>query len=462
MTTERKSIAVIGGGFSGSLLAIHLLRRLPPDCRVHLIERRSGFGTGMAYSTGNPNHLLNVPAGRMSAFHDAPDDFVRWLAKQEDVAPDQARPDAFVSRGLFGRYVQSLLAQQLGPAAQNRNLYLFPDEAVGLTQTPAGITIATASGRPLSVDAAVLAVGNFPPESPPIAPDIYESKRYIADPWDDAALSAIPPGSHVLVIGSGLTMVDLVITLRDKGHEGPITALSRRGLLPHRHVAPLPVKQPYADPSRMSGLLREIREAIARDTAEYGDWRSTIDGLRPHLQRWWLQLPDAEKRRFLRHLRPWWDIHRHRLAPPVAARIDALIESGLLAVVGGYIQSMTMANNLIEVTYKPRGKAETQVLRVGHIVNCSGPASDYSRIRHPLIRGLLDAGAIRPDPYKLGLDVDESLHVIDAEGRANGRLYAVGPITRGRYWEVTAVPEIRRQTEELAAQMAEQFCAVKV
>lgn len=211
----------------------------------------------------------------------------------------------------------------------------------------------------------------------------------------------------------------------------------------------------------MSGLLREIRNAIARDTAEYGDWRSTIDGLRPHLQRWWLQLPDAEKRRFLRHLRPWWDIHRHRLAPPVAARIDALIDGGLLTVLGGYIQSMSMANNLIEVTYKPRGKAETQVLRVGHIVNCSGPASDYSRIRHPLIRGLLDAGAIRPDPYKLGLDVDEELHVIDAEGRANARLYAVCPITRGRYWEVTAVPEIRRQTEELATQMAEQFCAVK-
>lgn len=242
MSTERKSIAVIGGGFSGSLLAIHLLRRLPPDCRVHLLERRSGFGTGMAYSTGNPNHLLNVPAGRMSAFHDAPDDFVRWLARQPDVPAEMARSDAFVSRGLFGRYVQSLLAQQLGPEASNRNLYLFPDEAVGLTQTASGIVIATASGRPLSVDAAVLAVGNFPPESPPIDPDIYDSKRYIADPWDDAALSAIPPGSHVLVIGSGLTMVDLVITLRDKGHEGVITALSRRGLLPHRHVGPLPVK----------------------------------------------------------------------------------------------------------------------------------------------------------------------------------------------------------------------------
>ncbi len=463
MSSRRTSIAIIGGGFSGSLLAVHLLRRLSADCRVHLIERRSGFGQGMAYSTGNPNHLLNVPAGRMSAFADQPNHFVDWLAAQPDVAPEQARGEAFVSRGLFGRYVQYLLAHQLGPEANNRNLYLMPDEAVGLTQNEDGIVIATASGRPLHVDAAVLAVGNFPPESPPLARDIYESKRYIADPWDDEALSAIPPASHVLVIGTGLTMVDLVVTLRDKGHEGPITALSRRGLLPHKHLAkPAPVFDPYGDPTSMSDLVRHLRGAIARADEGGKDWRTVIDGLRPHLQRWWLNLPHDEKRRFLRHLRPWWDIHRHRLAPPVAARIDALVESGALTVLAGYIQSMSMANDLIEVTYSPRGTKDTQQLRVGHIVNCSGPASDYTRVRHPLIRGLLDNGAIRPDPYKLGLDIDDALHVIDQHGQANPRLYAVGPITRGRYWEVTAVPEIRKQTEELADALAAQFCSEKV
>jgi uncharacterized NAD(P)/FAD-binding protein YdhS len=458
MNSDRTSIAVIGSGFSGSLLAIHLLRRLSPECRVHLVERRQGFGQGMAYSTGNPNHLLNVPAGRMSAFNDTPDDFVRWLNRQYDVSPDDARSDAFVSRGLFGRYIQSLLAQQLSREASNRNLYLFPDEAVGIAPTMNGVTIETACGRPLAVTAAVLAVGNFPPEAPPIDPEIDDCARYIADPWDDEAVSSIPSASHVLVIGSGLTMVDLVISLRDKGHRGPITALSRRGLLPHRHIPPVaPVPGPSGDPSRMSHLVRQIRRSIAQSASDGQDWRAVIDSLRPHLQRWWLQLPDAEKRRFLRHLRPWWDIHRHRLAPAVAERLGGLTANGTLAVLDGYIQTMKMDGDAIAVTYQPRGKREIRDLRVGYVINCSGPASDFTRIRHPLIRGLLDAGVIRPDPYRLGLDVDETLRLIDADGIANDRLYAVGPITRGRYWEVTAVPEIRRQTEMLATHIAARF-----
>jgi uncharacterized NAD(P)/FAD-binding protein YdhS len=436
---------------------------MAPGCRVHLLERRAGFGQGMAYSTGNSNHLLNVPAGRMSAFNDAPDDFVQWLAQQDDIPREQANAGAFVARGLFGRYVQSLLSKQLRNEDSNRNLYLFPDEAVGLEQDGDGVTIQTAGGRPVRVSAAILAVGNFPPEAPPADASVYQSPRYLSDPWEEEAISRIPRGAHVLVIGSGLTMVDFVISLLDKGHRGPVTALSRRGLVPHRH-SPLPVAPAIEDQPqpRMSDLLHQIRHWVRAGDSAGTDWRTVIDGIRPHLQNWWLHLADDEKRRFLRHVRPWWDIHRHRLAPQVAERLESVLRNRKLRVLAGYIQSMTLSNRAIEVTYRKRGTDQLDRLRASYIVNCSGPASDYTRISHPLVRKLLDGGTVRPDAFRLGLDVDATLRLIDADGKPNDRLFAVGPVTKGRYWEVTAVPELRRQTEMLAKQLASEFCTAGV
>lgn len=453
MSQNPPSFGIIGAGFSGSLLAVHLLRRLPRGAKVHLIERRSEFGSGLAYSTVNSSHLLNVRAERMSAFENEPEHFLRWLAQQPDF--DLKSGSAFVPRGIYGRYVQSLLTEQLAAEGGNRNLYLFPDEASDLEFTSSGVTIRMSGGRPVRVDATVLAVGNFPPQVPAGAEMLENSPRYQPNPWDREATARIAGDASVLVIGTGLTMVDFVLNLLDHGHAGPIIALSRRGLLPHRHAAAPPAIPFEAKPEglELSQRLRQVRA-----TARSQDWRAVFDGLRPHTQSWWSGLDAPQKERFLRHLRPWWDIHRHRMAPAIAERIDRAIEQGALSVVGGKITRILERPDGFEIGFRRRSQSESGRLMVDHVVNCSGPSSDYRRIEQPLLRSLLARGVIRPDPFSLGLDIDTDLRLVDRDGHAQPHLYALGPVTRGRFWECTAVPEIRKQAEELAAQLDAIYC----
>jgi uncharacterized NAD(P)/FAD-binding protein YdhS len=448
MPSSGPKFGIIGAGFSGSLLALHLLRRPPGNARVHLFEQRGEFGSGLAFSTPNASHLLNVRAERMSAFEADPEHFQRWLGDQPDVV--RSRGSAYVPRGLYGRYVQNLLAEQLWGEGGNRNLFLFPDEVSDLELASDGVTVRTTGGRPVRVDVAVLAVGNFPPQLPPGAESLAGSPRYQADPWDFAATQAIDRDATVLVIGTGLTMVDFVLDLLDHGHRGAILALSRRGLLPRRHDAsPPPVTWP-AEPLRMplSQRLHAVREA-AKETP----WRSVFDGLRPHTQSWWGALDDTERRRFLRHLRPWWDVHRHRMAPAVADRIEYAIQQGSLTLVAGRFAEIAENAGKISIGFRPRAGGAQHHLVVDHVVNCSGPGADYSRVTHPMMRNLLDRGMIAPDSLKLGLGIDDELRLLGADGKPQQRLYAIGPLTRGHFWECTAVPEIRRQAEELAARL---------
>ena len=448
MTAKKTpSFGIVGAGFSGSLLAVHLLRRLPQGSRVHLIERRGEFGAGLAFSSPNSSHLLNVRAERMSAFEREPAHFLNWLSEQggEEV-PNGA---AFVPRGMYGRYIQSLLADQLGAETGNRNLYLFPDEAVDLELGEEGAVIQMSGGRPVKVDAVVLAVGNFPPQVPSGAEALAGSPAYVPNPWDYEATRAISHDASLLVIGTGLTMVDFVLNMLDRGHRGPIHAMSRRGLLPHRHApSPPPVPWVREDDLSLSEQVRKMRRAV-----ESGDWRAVFDGVRPFTQSWWTDMPIPERKRFLRHLRPWWDIHRHRMAPEVARRIDEAIGRGALSVLGGRFQQIEEGEHGLTIRYRPRGRETQESLVVDHVVNCSGPSSDYGAIEQKLVRALFDRGEIRPDPLNLGLDVDSSLRLIGQDGTVQPRLYGLGPVTKGRFWECTAVPEIRRQAEELAERL---------
>ncbi|HMA50358.1 MAG TPA: FAD/NAD(P)-binding protein [Magnetospirillaceae bacterium] len=447
--TARKtpSFGIVGAGFSGSLLAVHLLRRLPQGSRVHLIERRGEFGSGLAFSTPNSSHLLNVRAERMSAFEKEPAHFLDWLSSLS--GEDGLTGAAFVPRGLYGRYIQSLLADQLGAENGNRNLYLFPDEAVDLELSGDGAVIQMSGGRPVKVDAVVLAVGNFPPQVPSGAEALAGSPAYVPNPWDYEVTRAISHDASLLVIGTGLTMVDFVLNMLDRGHRGPIHAMSRRGLLPHRHApSPPPVPWVREDDLPLSKQILKMRSAV-----ETQDWRAVFDGVRPYTQAWWSGLPIEERKRFLRHLRPWWDIHRHRMAPEVARRIDEAIGRGALSVLAGRFQEIEAVGHGLAIRYRPRGKETEDHLAVDHVVNCSGPSSDYGAIEQKLVRALFDRGEIRPDPLSLGLDVDASLKLIGQDGKVQDRLYGLGPVTKGRFWECTAVPEIRRQAEELAERL---------
>lgn len=314
-----------------------------------------------------------------------------------------------------------------------------------------------AGGDKIMVDRAVLCVGNFPP-APPFKPraSVLESARYVADPWDWSSFDDIERDDSLLLVGTGLTMIDIVIELEARGHRGPIRAISRRGLLPQAHVLARPYP-PFLDPSRLprtvQGQFRRIRAEIRLAKLEGYGWASVMDAVRPFVQALWRALPDAERRRFLRHVRPYWDVHRHRMAPEVAHRIEALRTAGRLTIEAGRILNADIVKGGIELLVRPRREDGAIRVRADWLVNCSGPECDYGRIRHPLIRQLLESGMARPDRLSLGLDVTDDLALVDRQGAVSGALFALGPPTRGALWEITAVPDIRAQCAALASRL---------
>lgn len=460
MTTSTAAgtrIAIIGAGFSGSLLAVQLLRRFLPGSRVYLIEKNAKFGGGLAYSTGNPGHLLNVRAGRMSAFADDPDHFVNWLraraGSEGDTGGGSGSIDTFVPRQLYGIYIQELLGNEIWQSGSTRNLFLVPDEAVAIRQRGNGLSVEVRGGRQYEVDAAVLAVGNFPQDD--------AAAHYYGNPWNPRALADLDSQAPVLLIGTGLTMIDTVVSLLDQNHKGPIYAVSRRGLLPRRH-GEAPPQQPLqltaSDKSSIVRLLRVIRREVRAHGDEAKAWRSVIDALRPYTQEIWQLLTTAEKQRFLRHLRPWWDVHRHRMAPPVADLIEAAVQRRQLIVWAARVKAMSADGRGVNVSLRRRASDQLEDVRVGRVIDCSGPQCDYACVDSDLIRDLLAQGTARPDPHKLGLDVDVDSSVIDSRGMASQRIYALGPVTRGLFWEITSVPDIREQCWKVAALIERRLC----
>ncbi|MEI9987898.1 MAG: FAD/NAD(P)-binding protein [Aliidongia sp.] len=457
------TIAIVGAGFSGTLLTLHLLRRCCATTRIHLIERNRQFGPGAAYSSGNPSHLLNVPAGKMSAFRDQPTDFVDWLSAQDadSLGIGPVGPGTFVPRQLFGAYMRNMLLDEMRRPCNAGRLKLSRGDVLGVDRSGTGQQLILDRGRTIEADIAVLATGNFPPEPPPGAhEDFLNGPFYRADPWGVATFTGLDPDAPVLLVGTGLTTVDAVITLIDQGHRGPIHALSRRGLLPRRHEAGAAAPpQDYALPTKLGALTRALREASEQALAEGRSWQPVIDQLRPFTQDVWNALSNEDRQRFLRHLRPWWDVHRHRMAPAVADRIEQVRASGQLQIHIGRIQRFDAGTDRVRVSYRRRRNGEQVELDAARVINCAGPGCDYDRITHPLVRSLLDAGLVRPDALRLGLDVTANCALKHADGSISRRLFAIGPVTKAAFWEMTAVPDIRRQCEFLGEFLAAQMGA---
>ena len=438
---DDRHVAIVGAGFAGTLQAINLLRHDGP--RATLIERRPQAGRGIAYSAAHPDHLLNVRAGNMSALPDDPDHFRRWLALRHPAL------DGFVPRIVYGDYLAELL-EEATVRSQGR-LQLVAGEAIDIRHDTGGRVIRLMDGREIRADYVVLAPGNLPPHEPPalsgavLGPDLYAP-----DPWAADLAEGLDDEDCLLIVGTGLTMVDIVLLLEARGYRGKIVALSRRGLLPHAHAgqtiaAPLGERPPLTT----SALLRSVR-ARARSVG----WRAAVDALRPFTQDLWLGANPDARQRFLRHLRPWWDIHRHRLAPEVAARIVGQRASGRLDVRAGKLVGAQADSGAAVIDWRSRGAERTETLRVRRIVNASGPQGDLLRTREPLLRNLLACGMIRPDPLHIGLEVNPQCEVIDATGQPDPDLLAIGPMTRGTFWEIVAVPDIRVQTWSVARKLS--------
>lgn len=434
-------VAIIGAGFSGTLQAINLLRHEGP--RATLIERAPEPGVGLAYGAAHPSHVLNVRAGNMSALPDEPDHFVRWL--QARGVADAAT--AFIPRVTYGEYLRQML-DETRRAAGDR-LTVIQGEVTDLEVGEAATV--TLGDQTIHADVAVLAVGNLPPHSPPgLDPDALSADRYKGDPWDASMPRGLTEDDTVLIIGTGLTMVDVALTLDAHGYRGRIVALSRRGLLPRSHGPSAEWRKIDERPdSTASALLHAVR---AR--ADAIGWRNAVDELRPFTQPIWGNATDDQRARFLRHLRPWWDVHRHRLAPEVHARLHAIVDRGQLTVLAGKTLSFDEGADGVTVQYRPRGADRTETLLARRIVNCTGPLTDLARTSEPLLRKLAARGIIRPDEAHLGIDVDNQAQTINARGEVNPALYALGPMTRGAFWEIVAVPDIRTQTWNVARRLS--------
>jgi uncharacterized NAD(P)/FAD-binding protein YdhS len=435
-------VAIIGAGFSGTLQAINLIRHEGP--RATLIERAPVAGTGLAYGAAHPSHLLNVRAANMSAFPDDPAHLVRWLEARgvENAAA------SFVPRRVYGEYLREMLEEAL--ARYPDRLRLVRGEVEDVTFDAEGATLQLSDGT-LRADAAVLAVGNLPPHDPPgLDPATLSAERYKGDPWDPSVPEGLSDSDTVLVIGTGLTMVDVALLLEARGFGGKIVAVSRRGLLPRPHGPGQDWDKLRERPrTRASALVRAVR-----DRAGQVGWRNAVDELRPFTQPMWANASEDERARFLRHLRPWWDVHRHRLAPEVHARLQSLIDRGQLEVHAAKTLGFVEGPAGITVTLRPRGGDAVDTILAQRIVNCTGPLGDLARSREPLLQRLAARGVIRPDPAHIGIDVDNQGQTIAADGTANANLYALGPMTRGAFWEIVAVPDIRTQTWAVARRLS--------
>jgi uncharacterized NAD(P)/FAD-binding protein YdhS len=397
------------------------------------------MGRGVAYSTTEPAHLLNVRAEGMSALAGEPDHFARRF---EAEGGDRR---GFAQRRFFAHYLEELLHE----AIDSGHVDLVHCSAVSAERSHGRWTIAFDDGSSVEAEAVALAIGNQEPSALRAFADA--GKRYIANPWGADARAAVEDlatnGGDALLIGTGLTMVDLVLSLDAAGHRGDILALSRRGQAPRGHADFEPAT---VDASEVPhGSVRSIWRWLRRRSAELG-WRAAIDSLRPHSHELWQSLDADEQRRFMRHARPYWDVHRHRIAPEVAATIAQLIADERLQIMAGRIVAANETPDGIEVEIRRRGAQTPQRRTFAYAFNCTGPLHSIKRTRDPLLRSLLDAAQVRPDRLGIGLEVDE-------KARAGERLWALGPLTKGRYWEIIAVPDIRDQAADVADDIAREL-----
>ena len=428
-------VAIVGGGYSGTILAVELARK---GIECLLIDGSGRTGRGTAYSTIEPAHLLNVPAQRMSAFADQPDHFSKKFASEG------GDPTGFAERRFYGRYLDEILEAAIaGGKVRSLNCNARSAKRDGL-----GWAIGLDDGRTLGASALVLAMGNQSPAPLEALGDA--GPHYIADPWGEGVRPAIDEtirsGGDVFLLGTGLTMIDTVLSLHSEGFEGNILAMSRRGQTPRSHapVEPAPVEFDDLPSGDLIGLWRWLR----RRGAEVG-WRAAVDSLRPHSHALWQGLTIEQQRRFLRHARPYWDVHRHRIAPRVGQQIAQLIGDGRLHIGAGRIVVARDIGNAIEVKVRRRGAKSTETRNFELLINCTGPLHAIGRTRDELLRSLLDAGEAAPDPLGIGLAVGDSAKVAGAD-----RLWAMGSLTKGRYWEIIAVPDIREQAAVIAADIA--------
>ena len=455
--SAQRTIVIVGAGFSGTLVAANLLKAQHWSAtQVVLIERAAKIARGTAYAERSYPYLLNVPAGRMSADPNSPLDFLNFAQHR---IPDATAED-FLPRELYGQYLEATLLDAEVSAATHVEFKRVKGVVCGIEPAEqAGYRVVLADGRQFDADDVVLALGNPGPADLPGTDKLGD--QYISNPW--AGPQTFTAGETVLLVGTGLTMADVAMAASAETKDQiTIHAMSRHGLIPpsQTQFSQNTCKVDSGSILRAASfsaltLLRSVRE-LADDTERRGgDWRETITFIRNIAPQLWQRLPAREKRRLLRHIRPYWDIHRHRLPSQTLARMNHLRRHQKLNVhAGRLLEFELVAGPKVRVTWRPRGSDQPQTMLVDRVVNCTGPDYNIRRSKDPLMHSLLSRGLAVPDPLGLGIRTGAYGALINAQGQAARNLFYVGPMLRADHWEATAAQELRGYAERLASYLS--------
>jgi uncharacterized NAD(P)/FAD-binding protein YdhS len=463
-TAQTADVLIIGGGLSGTLLAAQLLRQ--PGCRrILVVEPRSELGRGEAYSAIEPGHTLNGNAARMSIDPDNADDLTEWLTAfiaaggwPESAEQQVPVAELFPPRGVFGLYAQQRLAEaQEAGASRGSIVEHVRGEVVDLQVDTGQVRVTLADGQLLQANFAALATGMYAAARTPQRQSSGLNAAAI-DPWDVSAMTRLDPGARVLIIGSGLTMVDALVSLQRAGHRGPITIYSRHGLLPQVRRQP-PTWPDFLDENHdirsPRQLLRALREQCALAQSLGIDWQAPLDTVRANIGRLWHQASDLQRRQFVRHVRPWWESHHHRSPPQSAALLASLVAQGRVSIKAASMQGVeTLASGQLQICLRYRGQSQPCSVIGDALINSTGIEYDWRRVDRPLPRQLLARGLVQPGPLALGIAADRGGAVLDAQGSVSSRLFALGPPLRGMWWESTAVTDVASQAKALAQRLA--------
>lgn len=439
-TQITRDIVIIGGGASGTLIAWNLATKHGLSCTV--IDPSDRPACGLAYTTPSLQNLLNVPVKGMSADPCDPSHFLRWIHTN---ISNNIGPETFVPRAIYGLYLRNLYSM----AAPEH----LRDTVVNCRYEGECYAITLASGHTLKARRVVLACGHFDPARlPGIDPTLDSTSGYHHNAWHHQLLSGLKPHDTVLLIGTGLTTIDVLLRLRESGHQGVITAISRRGLFPERHADYTPLPAPLFTKDTVHHTARAYLHAFHAALKAGTEWRAAIDSMRPVINSLWLALPETEKTRFVRHLMRRWEILRHRMAPQIGKILDQERKNGTLQIVAGHVTSVTKCRG--ELSVSAISSDQTFSTTAQRVINCTGPSLKYNKVSSPLLHSLLETGEISSGFLGSGLKCSTNGALIRQDGTITHGLYTVGPARLGVLFESIAIPEIRVQAQEMANTLA--------
>ncbi|MBY0380577.1 MAG: FAD/NAD(P)-binding protein [Xanthobacteraceae bacterium] len=448
------TVAIIGGGFSGAAVAWHL-RASTPDTEIVMIEPQRDLGRGLAYSTNDPAHRINVPAVRMSIDNNMADDFQDWVVETDYLAgdPDAALPDErlFPSRYAFGSYLGDRIGS-LKPAVRH-----IQSKAVTVERSGNEYRVLCDNGETVQANAVVIAVCHAPPETPRSLASLQDHPRFFANPWQNDARSLIGTNDRVLIVGTGLTMADIVASLDRAGHRGEIVAVSRRGMRSQPHTDDLrELKSDFTSPPSMraSELVKRVRGAVIEAAQDGKPWQLVLDRVREQGQIIWQALPAQERLRVLRHLRPYWDVHRFRIAPQIHRVLEQRLADGSLALKTAAVRAVPASGAGLAVEFRQRREQQWKPERFDALMLATGPGHASVVQTNPLLARLVGEGLMRPNIFHFGVDVDPEGHAISGAGGSQARLYVAGPLARGTFGELMGISDLADYAEKIARRLA--------